>query len=332
LPIQSGNQGEAMNLASGARSAFARAVAAFAVAFASSTAHAQAPQRFTPDKPLRFDIGTPKARAMLSSTPEVRGLVAAAFGIAAADLNDDGSGEIILVGRSNDFCGSGGCQLVVLEKQGPGKIAAILSMYVGSEDLALTREKVNGYRAVVQLDGKGGVAMGDRKGTPLYRKPMVYPVQAGAGKAPAAGVADAVAATGAAAAKPGAPGPWNEVQVISQATGGRMKAKSGTYFEKDCNEKTDYSAEVTDLNGDGQPEVFVNVSGTCMGGRVGVHLSLYIKNAAGQWKQQFGFPGMHSVLKTKNKGYPDIEIGGPGACQPVWRWNGQQYAILKKCR
>lgn len=308
---------------------FAHAVVAVAVAFASSAAQAQAPQRFTPDKPLRFDIGTPKARAMLSRTPEVRGLVAAAFGIAAADLNDDGSGEIILVGRSNDFCGSGGCQLVVLEKQGPGKIAAILSMHVGSEDLALTREKVNGYRAVAQLDGKGGVALGDRKGTPLYRKPMVYLVQAGAGKAPAA---VAAIAPGAAAAKPAAPGQWNEAQVIAQATGGRMKAKSGTYFEKDCNEKTDYGADVVDLNGDGQPEVFVNVSGTCMGGRAGVHLSLYIKNPAGQWKQQFGFPGMYNILKTKSQGYPDIEIGGPGTCFPVWRWNGRQYDLLKKCR
>lgn len=64
----------------------------------------------------------------------------------------------------------------------------------------------------------------------------------------------------------------------------------------------------------------------------GVHMKLYIRNAAGQWKPQFGFPGIYKVLKTRNKGWPDIEIGGPGACAPVWRWNGQAYAILKKCR
>lgn len=51
-----------------------------------------------------------------------------------------------------------------------------------------------------------------------------------------------------------------------------------------------------------------------------------------QWTPQFGFPGIYTVLATKNKGYPDIEIGGPGNCFPVWRWNGQQYAIHKKCR
>ncbi len=60
-------------------------------------------------------------------------------------------------------------------------------------------------------------------------------------------------------------------------------------------------------------------------------MNRYIKNAGGQWKPQFGFPGMYNILKTKSKGYPDIKIGGPGSCAPVWRWNGQQNAIVKKC-
>jgi hypothetical protein len=64
---------------------------------------------------------------------------------------------------------------------------------------------------------------------------------------------------------------------------------------------------------------------------VGSNLS-YIKNTHGQWKPQFGFPGIYTVLKTKSKGYPDIEIGGPGTCFPVWRWNGRAYAIHKRCR
>ena len=303
-----------MKLAIVARGAVPHVIASLVLLSAVVGAHAQAPQRFTPDKPLKFDAGTPKAQAMLARTPEVRDLVAEAFGIAAADLNDDGAGEIILVSRGSGFCGSAGCQLVVLEKQGPGKIAAILSLYVQSEDLAITKEKVGGYHALAQLDGKGGIAVSDRKGTPLYRKPMVYTVQAGA-------TPPATAAAGA----------WDEAKVIAQATGGRMKAKTGSYFDKDCNQKTEYSAEVIDLNGDGQPEVFANVHGTCQGGAAGVHMNLYIKNAAGQWKPQFGFPGIYNILKTKNKGYPDIEIGGPGSCAPVWRWNGQQYAGFKKC-
>ena len=46
---------------------------------------------------------------------------------------------------------------------------------------------------------------------------------------------------------------------------------------------------------------------------------------------QFGFPGEYKVLATRHRGYPDIEIPGPGTCFPVWRWNGSAYAIHKRC-
>jgi len=119
----------------------------------------------------------------------------------------------------------------------------------------------------------------------------------------------------------------SDAGIIAEATGGRFKAAKGKYFEKACNERLDYEAEVVDLNGDGQPEVFTSVQGTCMGGMAGVHMNLYIKGADGRWQPQFGFPGIYNVLKTKNKGFPDIEIGGPGFCFPVERWNGRQYAL-----
>ena len=124
----------------------------------------------------------------------------------------------------------------------------------------------------------------------------------------------------------------SDATIIAEATGGRFKAAKGKYFEKACNERLDYEAEVVDLNGDGQPEVFTSVQGTCMGGMAGVHMNLYIRGADGRWQPQFGFPGIYNVLKTRNKGFPDIEIGGPGNCFPVWRWNGSAYAIYRKCR
>jgi len=123
-----------------------------------------------------------------------------------------------------------------------------------------------------------------------------------------------------------------DVKIIAEATGGKFKAISGKYFEKACDESLDYTAEVVDLNGDGRPEVFITVDGTCLGGITGQYIDLYIKGRDGRWKSQFGFPGIYNVLKTKNKGYPDIEIGGPGMCFPVWRWNGNKYDIHKKCR
>ena len=119
--------------------------------------------------------------------------------------------------------------------------------------------------------------------------------------------------------------------IVAEATSGWLKSTKGKYFEKTCNESVDYDAEVVDMNGDGQPEVFTNVHGSCIGGGAGVHMNLYIKHKSGQWKPQFGFPGMYTVLKTKHKGYPDIEIGGPGNCFPKWRWNGKEYALHKKC-
>jgi hypothetical protein len=125
---------------------------------------------------------------------------------------------------------------------------------------------------------------------------------------------------------------WDKTKVVAEATGGQFTATQGKYFAKDCNESLDYETEVVDLNGDGQPEVFTSVQGTCLGGMAGVYMNLYIKNKNGQWKPQFGFPGIYTVLKTKSKGYPDIEIGGPGNCFPVWRWNGREYAIHKRCR
>ncbi len=123
-----------------------------------------------------------------------------------------------------------------------------------------------------------------------------------------------------------------DARIVADATGGRFKATKGKYLEAACNQSLDYEAEVVDLNGDGQPEVFLSVHGSCLGGMAGVQMNLYIKGRNGQWRPQFGFPGMYIISKTKNKGYPDIEIGGPGNCFPVWRWNGQQYALHKKCR
>ncbi len=120
-------------------------------------------------------------------------------------------------------------------------------------------------------------------------------------------------------------------QVVAQATNGVLKSTKGKFFEASCNEEIAFDTEVIDLNKDGTPEVFTNYYGTCIGGAAGVQVDLYIKNNAGKWIAQFGFPGTYSILKTRNKGYPDIEIGGPGSCFPIWRWNGAQYDIYKKC-
>jgi hypothetical protein len=119
-------------------------------------------------------------------------------------------------------------------------------------------------------------------------------------------------------------------KIIAEATGGALQSSKGSYIDS-CGQSNNFTAEVIDLNGDGQAEVFTSRDGSCEGGMAGSHISLYIKNNAGKWVDQFGFPGIYNILSTKNKGYPDIEIGGPGMCFPIWRWHGHAYEIHKKC-
>lgn len=122
-----------------------------------------------------------------------------------------------------------------------------------------------------------------------------------------------------------------DARIVAEATDGWLTSTGGTVFEAACNQVLDYEAEVIDLNKDGQPEVFTLIHGTCLGGAAGVQVNLLIKGADGRWHPQFGFPGLYTVLETGNAGFPDIEIGGPGFCFPVWRWDGQAYALHKSC-
>lgn len=125
--------------------------------------------------------------------------------------------------------------------------------------------------------------------------------------------------------------PISPDKIVAEATNGVLKAQKGKFYEPSCNEQVDYDTQIVDLNHDGSPEVFTNVYGSCLGGNTGVQVNLYIKNGLGKWVPQFGFPGTYTLLSTKNKGLPDIEIGGPGNCFPIWRWNGSEYYLYKKC-
>ncbi|MDD1621934.1 MAG: hypothetical protein LUQ11_10680 [Methylococcaceae bacterium] len=118
-----------------------------------------------------------------------------------------------------------------------------------------------------------------------------------------------------------------ELRAIYMAAG--LTERNGQILDA-CEQPTQPEIEVKDLNGDGKPEVFVIVGGSCYGS-TGVNLSLLINDRRGHWKDNFGFPGVYRLLDSKNMGYPDIEIGGPGFCFPVWRWNGNQYEIHKRC-
>ncbi len=120
-----------------------------------------------------------------------------------------------------------------------------------------------------------------------------------------------------------------EMQAVYKAAG--LTERGGKILDT-CGKAIEPQVDVVDLNGDGQPEVFVLATDAICYGDAGGELSLLIKDKQGRWQRNLGVPaGAYTLLKTKNQGYPDIEIGGPGFCFPVWRWNGKAYAIHKRC-
>jgi hypothetical protein len=87
---------------------------------------------------------------------------------------------------------------------------------------------------------------------------------------------------------------------------------------------------VSDLNGDGRPEVVITEGSTYCFGGTETGFTLLSKQADGRWRTITEGPGIATFLKTKGAGgWPDIEIGGPGFCFPVERWNGREYRLAR---
>ena len=86
--------------------------------------------------------------------------------------------------------------------------------------------------------------------------------------------------------------------------------------------------EVRDLNGDSRPEALITEGGSfCYGNQVGGYW-VVSQQANGHWKLITSGTGIPDFLATKGvDGWPDIEIGGPGFCFPVVRWNGRAYVL-----
>ncbi|MBL7698685.1 MAG: hypothetical protein JNK79_11020 [Chitinophagaceae bacterium] len=93
------------------------------------------------------------------------------------------------------------------------------------------------------------------------------------------------------------------------------------------------TAYPTDLNGDGTEEIFVLFGNSYTSGNTGSSIAAFIRNAAGKYEMNLGFPGtLPDVLTTKNMGYPDLLIGGPGMEYPVFRWKGKIYDNFKSVK
>ena len=86
--------------------------------------------------------------------------------------------------------------------------------------------------------------------------------------------------------------------------------------------------DVRDLNGDSRPEAVITEGSVFCFGSTEMGYSLVSKQADGSWQLITDGAGIPTALATKGvAGWPDLEIGGPGFCFPVERWNGREYAL-----
>lgn len=89
--------------------------------------------------------------------------------------------------------------------------------------------------------------------------------------------------------------------------------------------------QVRDLNGDGLPEAVITESSSYCFGASGVGYSLVSKRRDGSWVLVDRGAGMIRFLPTRGVGkWPDMEVGGPGFCFPVMRWNGRAYVFHRR--
>jgi len=88
---------------------------------------------------------------------------------------------------------------------------------------------------------------------------------------------------------------------------------------------------VRDLNGDGRLEIVITEGSTYCHGMTGSGFDIVSKQANGSWKLILSRTGVATFLNTRGAGgWPDIEVGGPGFCFPIERWNGKEYRLHRR--
>ncbi len=115
-----------------------------------------------------------------------------------------------------------------------------------------------------------------------------------------------------------------QVEIFS-ALGLAVAPDGAGFVDTVCGQPASADVQILDMNGDGTSEVLAVYGNTCTSGHAGSSVALFIERN-GAYRLQLGFPGASAdPLETGNEGYPDLRIGGPGFCFPVWRWDGNEY-------
>lgn len=89
--------------------------------------------------------------------------------------------------------------------------------------------------------------------------------------------------------------------------------------------------QVKDLNGDGLPEAVITEGSAYCFGATETSYALVSKRKDGKWALIDQGQGVVSFLSARGVGgWPDMEVGGPGFCFPVMRWNGRAYVLNRR--
>ena len=137
----------------------------------------------------------------------------------------------------------------------------------------------------------------------------------------------ASSALAAGAAEPSAA----ERAAVFKAAG--FKAKADQYVRCEDDVTMSYSPgriEMEDLNADGSAEAWVKEGSLFCYGNTSEFFVLLTRQASGAWINLLEGVGVPTTLETKSKGWPDIEVGGPGFGKfPEYGYDGKNY-VLKK--
>jgi hypothetical protein len=234
------------------------------------------------------------------------------------DLNGDGQREAIVIDRNPACYGAPGDWFAILTR-GSGGLWRAMVRDVGTVQTEPTRTR--GW-ADLHIKGACDGIWSFNGVTYVPRKDCVpasaaTPTQAATAPSAVGGASSATALTS------------GDRDAVMRAAGFARKGGQWT----GCGGSSIATIEpedIRDLNGDGQTDVIVTDSGTECYGATGQGFVLVTRTASGQWHKLYASPGIPSVLKTSSRGWPDIEIGSPGFCFPVLRWNGTTYTEYRR--
>lgn len=234
--------------------------------------------------------------------------------ISYVDLNGDGRPEAIAVDRNPACYGPPGDWFTIVMKDRNGRWRAIMR---DTGVLTWEESRTHGWVDVRRSGGQSCDRIARFNGTDYIQSTdCVAPVahtpakQSGSARATSAANESTV----------------DERAAIFRAAGFRQKGRDWV----GCNGDSTASIEkdgIRDLNGDGLLEAIVTEGGTACYGNTGQGFYLLSQGRDGRWRRIYNSPGIPEFLKTRANGWPEVEIGGPGFCFPILRWNGKTYVF-----